>query len=68
MALTLEEQILALDEAIQTILVGGQEYRHEGRVLRRADLGELYRQRQRLLAVLSQHTGENTAVAVFEGR
>ena len=67
--MTAEERLAQLDEAIHAVMVTGQEYRHEGRMLRRADLAQLMRARQDILEEIeTAQNGGKTIVAVFEGR
>lgn len=66
--MTLQERLAAIDKAINAILVTGQEYRHEGRMVRRADLSVLQRQRDQIIAEMDAANGRDTTVAVFEGR
>lgn len=65
---TAQEQLAAIDKAINAILVTGQEYRHEGRTVRRADLAVLQRRRDQLMAELDAAAGRNTTVAEFYER
>lgn len=66
--MTAAERLKQIDEAIQAIMTAGQEYSHEGRRVRRAELATLYRERQNLEAQIAEESGANTGVAVFEGR
>lgn len=67
-AITPEQRLAQIDDAIQAIMIAGQEYSHEGRRVRRAELSVLYMQRQHLAAQISEAAGGNTTVVVFEGR
>lgn len=67
--MTVQERLAQLDEAIQAVMVAGQEYRHEGRQVRRADLAQLLKMRQEILEEIEvNRSGSKTSVAVFEGR
>lgn len=65
---TPEERLEQIDKAIAAVMVGGQEYRQEGRLVRRADLSALQKMRQQLIAEIAEASGSNTAIAEFEGR
>ena len=65
--MTLEERLAQLDKAI-TAALAAQEYRHEGRHVRRAELATLLKQRDRLEAEIARARGGDTSVAEFEGR
>lgn len=69
---TQEEQLEAVNEAIYTILVGGQSYKIGSRSLTRADLSELYAMQKALRSEI-ENDGDtgllgDTSVAVFDGR
>lgn len=65
---TPEERLKQLDDAISAVMIAGQEYRQEGRLVRRADLSTLQKMRQQLIAEIAEASGSNTAIAEFEGR
>lgn len=68
---TKEERIAEIDEAISTIIKGGQSYRIGSRSLTRADLGMLRNLRKELLAEQEDDGKglfDNTFVAVFDRR
>lgn len=65
----LKQQLAEVEKAIQAIYEGAQEYRIGSRMIRRADLGMLYQERDRLereIQVLEQ--GGIFRFAYFEGR
>lgn len=64
----LQERLRQIDEAISAVMVTGQEYRHEGRLVRRADLSDLRAMRNQITAEIAAASCENTAVAEFDGR
>ena len=67
-----QQQLKLVNEAIEAVLVGGQEYRIGSRKLTRADLKELYKMKNDLTAQINQAEQssllDNTYVAYFEGR
>lgn len=68
---TPKEQLAQVEEAIKSILQGGQSYKIGTRQLTRADLKQLEEMRRQLLAVVSQDDSplfNDTYRAVFEGR
>lgn len=69
---TPEEQLIVVNQAIYTILKGGQSYKLGSRQLTRADLGLLCNMQSKLQAAVadSQETPlfSDTVVAVFDGR
>lgn len=65
----LKQQLAEVEKAIQAIYEGAQEYRIGSRMIRRADLGLLYQERDRLereIRILEQ--GGIFKLAYFEGR
>lgn len=69
--MTPEEMLEEVDQAIYTILVGGQSYKMGSRQLTRADLKELNSTRDNLIAQTAAGTGkllDNCFVAIFDGR
>lgn len=71
-AASLAEQLEQVNQAIASVLAGGQSYKIGNRSLTRASLSELKALRDDLQSQLevSQSTGllDRTMVAVFEGR
>ena len=67
-----EEQLLVVNQAIFTILKGGQSYKLGTRQLTRADLGLLCDMQAKLQAAVANnqetHLFSDTVVAVFDGR
>jgi len=71
MALTAQELLEQVDQAIFNITVGGQSYRIGSRQLDRANLDDLYKIKNNLEAQLSGSTPgllDNCYVGFFEGR
>ena len=66
--MTTQEQLDQTNKAITAILEGAQEYRINGRLLRRADLNVLYKERRILQQQLREENGGNVSVVVFDGR
>ena len=64
---TLQNRLLNIDEAIEKIESGAQEYRIGTRTLRRADLSVLYKERRQLQyeLTLAQQRGGCMSVATF---
>lgn len=64
---TLQNRLLNIDEAIEKIESGSQEYRIGTRTLRRADLSVLYKERRQLQyeLTLAQQRGGGMSVATF---
>lgn len=64
---TLQKRLLNIDEAIEKIESGAQEYRIGTRTLRRADLSVLYKERRQLQyeLTLAQQRGGGMSVATF---
>lgn len=70
-ALTAQELLEQVDQAIVNIAVGGQSYKIGSRQLNRADLGTLYKMKNDLMAqVAGTTTGllDDCFVGFFEGR
>jgi len=71
-ALTTEEMLGEVNNAIYTVLVGGQSYQIGSRKLTRADLDLLYKMKNDLTAQVaakgSSSLMDDTVVAVFSGR
>lgn len=69
---TPEQQLTIVNEAIYTVLKGGQSYRIGTRQLTRADLALLYDMQRKLQSVVSGGQEGmllgDTVVAVFDGR
>ena len=69
---TPEEQLLVVNQAIYTILRGGQSYKLGSRQLTRADLGLLCDMQSKLQAAVANDQESplfgDTVVAVFDGR
>nr|DAT73224.1 MAG TPA: hypothetical protein [Caudoviricetes sp.] len=70
MSATKEERLKEIDEAISTILKGGQSYRIGSRTLTRADLNTLRNLRKELLAESDTVSDlfDNAFVAFFDRR
>lgn len=69
--MTTQELLQEVDNAINTVLVGGQSYRIGTRQLTRADLGELRNLKKELQVQANEEPASlfgNTVVAVFDGR
>lgn len=69
--MTAKELLEEVDNAINTVLVGGQSYKIGSRQLTRADLSELRSLKNELQAQASEEPAElfgNTVVSVFDGR
>lgn len=66
--MALRKRLEQIDEAINAVLIGGQEYWHEGRRVTRASLDVLYKYRQQLENQLMESDGGGTSVVYFEGR
>lgn len=64
--MTPETQLINLNEAIDAILNGAQEYRIGNRSIKRADLGTLITERQRLENQIA--SGNGIFYARFKGR
>lgn len=64
---TLQNRLISIDEAIEKIESGAQEYRIGNRTLRRADLSVLYKERRQLQyeLTLAQQRGGGMSVATF---
>ena len=64
---TLQNRLLNIDEAIENVESGAQEYRIGTRTLRRADLSVLYKERRQLQyeLTLAQQRGGGMSVATF---
>lgn len=70
-ALTAQELLEQVDQAIINITVGGQSYKMGSRQLNRADLGELYKIKTDLMAQVAGTTPgllDDCFVSEFEGR
>ena len=69
---TASEMLVEVNNAINTILVGGQSYKIGTRQMTRADLNQLYRMRNDLTAQIQAENGnhllDDTYVAIFSGR
>jgi hypothetical protein len=69
---TPREQLAVVNEAIQTILVGGQSYQIGTKKLTRADLAQLRKMQAELLSEVNAESTsnlmENTVVGIFQGR
>ena len=63
-----QEQLRQLNAAIEAIETGAQEYRIGSRMVRRPDLGLLYRERRRLEDEIHAESGDFITVARFKGR
>lgn len=72
MAISKQEMLEQVDNAIMAIAVGGQSYKIGSRTLTRADLKQLYTIKNDLTAQLSQEasTGlfDDCYVGIFDGR
>lgn len=72
MEMTPQEMLVQVNNAIMTVLVGGQSYRIGSRQLTRADLAMLKSMRDDLEAQVAQetpsHLMDRTYVAHFDGR
>lgn len=69
--MTVEQNLIEVNQAISNILVGGQSYKIGSRSLTRADLDTLLEMQRDLQAQLAnQNNGlmDNTYLAVFDGR
>lgn len=69
--MTAKELLEEVDNAINTVLVGGQSYKIGSRQLTRADLSELRSLKKELQVQASEEPEElfgNTVVSVFDGR
>lgn len=69
---TATQMLTEVNNAIYTVLVGGQSYKIGSRQLNRADLGMLYKLKNDLTAQIAAEGStsllDDTFVAVFEGR
>lgn len=67
---TLQEQLTAVETAIQGILTGAQQYSLGGRALTRANLAELRKERSRLEAKIRRSGGApvQSTLADFDDR
>ena len=71
MAQTPQEMLEKVDEAIESILLGGQSYKIGSRQLNRADLTKLYDIKKDLQAQVAEGTQgllDDCYVAIFDGR
>lgn len=71
MALTAQQKLDQVEEAINAILVGGQSYKIGSRQLNRADLAKLYDIQRDLQAQVNAGAPgllDDTYVAMFDGR
>lgn len=69
--MTAKELLKEVDNAINTVLVGGQSYKIGSRQLTRADLSELRSLKNELQVQASEEPSElfgNTVVSIFDGR
>lgn len=69
--MTTQELLQEVDNAINTVLVGGQSYKIGSRQLTRADLSELRTLKKELQVQANEEPCElfgNTFVSVFDGR
>ncbi|CDE43828.1 putative uncharacterized protein [Clostridium sp. CAG:411] len=69
--MTTQELLQEVDNAINTVLVGGQSYKIGSRQLTRADLSELRTLKKELQVQVNEEPCElfgNTFVSVFDGR
>ena len=69
--MTAKELLEEVDNAINTVLVGGQSYKIGSRQLTSADLSELRNLKKELQVQASEEPEElfgNTVVSVFDGR
>jgi hypothetical protein len=67
-AMTTADQLAVVNQAINAILSGAQEYQIGTRRLRRANLNDLFRERNRLEAKLADESGAGVSVAYFDVR
>lgn len=69
---TAREMLEEVNNAIYTVLVGGQSYKLGTRQMTRADLNLLYKMKNDLTAQIQSENGnhllEDTYVAIFSGR
>ncbi|TZE81993.1 peptidylprolyl isomerase [Calorimonas adulescens] len=65
---TIQEQLDQINQAINVIENGAQEYRIGSRSLRRPDLTILYQERRELQRQLYEENGGGIFVAVFDRR
>ncbi|WP_203227621.1 hypothetical protein [Calorimonas adulescens] len=66
--MTIQEQLDQINQAINVIENGAQEYRIGSRSLRRPDLTILYQERRELQRQLYEENGGGIFVAVFDRR
>lgn len=69
--MTVQENLIEVNNAISNILVGGQSYKIGSRSLTRADLNtllDMQKDLQSQLANQESHLMDNTYLAIFEGR
>ncbi|MBO5145021.1 MAG: peptidylprolyl isomerase [Lachnospiraceae bacterium] len=69
--MTVQEELIEVNNAISKILVGGQSYKIGSRSLTRADLNillDMQRDLQAQLANQETHLMPNTYLGIFEGR
>jgi len=66
--MTTTEQLNEINSAISAILGGAQEYRIHGRLVRKAELSALLKERIRLEAALASQDGRDVAVAFLGER
>lgn len=62
------ERLKAIENAVEAIESGAQEYQIGTRRVKRADLKTLYDERRRLRAEINANEGYSTRVAVFDSR
>nr|DAS19056.1 MAG TPA: hypothetical protein [Caudoviricetes sp.] len=69
---TAREMLEEVNDAIYTVLVGGQSYKLGTRQMTRADLNLLYKMKNDLTAQIQSENGnhllDDTYVAIFSGR
>ena len=69
---TVREMLEEVNNAIYTVLVGGQSYKLGTRQMTRADLNLLYKMKNDLTAQIQSENGnhllDDTYVAIFSGR
>lgn len=69
--MTVEQNLIEVNQAISNILVGGQSYKIGSRSLTRADLNTLLAMQRDLQAQLANQSDslmDNTYLAMFDGR
>jgi hypothetical protein len=66
--LTTQEQLDAVNTAIMKILTESQEYSLGELRIKRANLPDLYKERDRLESKLASENGDGVLVAEFDGR